>query len=467
MKTLMIKEIAHAISGTLYADSHEGTVTSVSTDSRDTGINGETVFFALTGDNFDGHDFISKVMDKGCRIFVVSKKESICEKSNNCFILVEDTLKAYQDLATYYRDLISPVTIGITGSVGKTSLKDMVNTISCEYFNTVCSFGNENNHIGVPKTIFRMEENTEVLILEMGMSSRGEISLLADIGKPSIAGITNIGLSHIENFADQEEIFHAKMEITENFSKENTLVVSRDDPYLKSVAGNADFRVITAGYSDINDFVVCDAKYLDDKHVTFLIEYDKGIERFTLPVAGIYNGTTAAMASAIMSELDISLANCARALSKLKITPGRLQLLEADGIRIIDDTYNASPASMASAIEYLDFISSERKIAVLADMKELGDMSVTLHREVGAMVARSNIDYLFTIGELGMETGKAVSLQSKRVKVFMFDDKGSCIKKINEIAMEGDVVLVKGSHSMNMEKIVDELLKTGKQKRES
>ena len=459
MKRLNVMEITRAVEGSLHARNDKETVTCVTTDSRSAGSLRESVFFAIEGMNFDGHDYIDNAVSKNCRVIVLSKKDMIPEDSELSYILVDDTLLAYQSLAKYYREVISPVTIGITGSVGKTSLKDMVNAISSEYFNTVCSEGNENNHIGVPKTIFRMEENTEVLILEMGMSNKGEIKLLADIGRPSVAAITNIGFSHIENFSKQEDIFDAKMEITGNFTDNNTLVVNGDDPYLKRVKEKAGFEVLTAGISENIDFMVCDARYLDDRHITFLIEYDNGVERFTLPVAGLYNGMTAAMATAIMSKLDISVANCASSLRNLRITPNRLQLIDRKGIRIIDDTYNASPASMSSAMEYLSAVSnSKRKLAVLADMKELGDMSIKLHREVGNLVAASSsIDYLFTIGELGKEIGKAAVEQNKRIKVTMFDDRESCIRGIREIINDGDLILVKGSHSMEMEEIVKSL----------
>ncbi len=455
MKHLTLDEIINATGGTPIQENEAGMVTGVSTDSRT--VNQGDVFFALSGERFDGHDYLDQVSQSGCRVSVISRSDAVPVGSTTCFILVEDVLRAYQDLAKYYKALISPKTIGITGSVGKTSLKDMLNVISEDNFNTVCSFENENNHIGVPKTIFRMEKNTEVLILEMGMSDKGEIDILADIGRPDIGGITNIGFSHIENFFDQQGIFEAKMEITNYFTENNTLVVMGDDPFLKEVSKNVSYEVIFAGSGYGNDYIAEDARYLGDTEITFLIEYDKGVERFTLPIAGLYNNTTVALAAAIMSKLDISVSNCAHSLKKLKITPHRLQLITRNGLKIIDDTYNASPVSMKSAIEYLMAIDSERKLAVLADMKELGGMSKTLHREVGYEAASAGIDYLFAVGELGRELGEAAADKMGKDRVFSFDNKDECIKRIREILKKGDGILVKGSHSMEMEKIVDAL----------
>ncbi len=455
MKSLSLAEVNNAVNGTLLSGDDGYIISGVSTDSRS--VTGDDIFFAIVGDKFDGHDFIRNVMDRGCSAVVVAREDVVMLESHASFILVDDTLKAYQDLAKYYKDLIAPITIGITGSVGKTSLKDMVGVICDDHYNTVCSDANENNHIGVPKTIFKMEENTEVLVLEMGMNSQGEIHTLADIGRPDIGAITNIGISHIENFADQSGIFAAKMEITDYFKEENTLVVMGDDPYLKTIKDSANYGVLTAGSSEDNDYVAGGAKYLDDEHITFLIEYDKGVERFTLPVAGLYNSTAAALAVAIMSKLDVSVTNCGHSLEKLKMTPHRLQLIKHDGIKIIDDAYNASPASMKSALEYLTVVESIRKIVVIADMKELGSMSSDLHRKIGKAVSSMNIDYVFTVGELGRELGNAAANQMREGRVFSFDDKTACIKKLREVIKAGDCILVKGSHSMEMEKVVEAL----------
>ena len=458
MKRLSVQEIIKAVDGILLFGNERDVVENISTDSRT--IESDDMFFAITGDIFDGHDYIENVVNKGCKAIVVSSSEKLTESIKDInIILVSDTLKAYQDLAKYYRQLIDPIVIGVTGSVGKTSLKDMLYVISNDYYNTVCSFENENNHMGVPKTIFRMEENTEVLILEMGMNHKGEIRRLTEIGRPNIAGITNVGLSHIENFIDQNGIYEAKMEISDFFSEKNTLVVMGDDQYLKKTHKDKDYEVISVGTSQENDYVAEGARYIDDTHITFLIDYDKGVERFTLPIAGLYNSTTAGLATAIMSKLNISVSNCAHSLKKLKITPHRLQLIVRGNIKIIDDTYNASPASMTSAIEYLSAIQGSRKICVLADMKELGGKSVRLHRELGHEISKVDIDYLFTVGELGREIAESAKKNMNENKIFSFEDIASCTEMIKKIIKEGDGILVKGSHSMGMEKVVSELVK--------
>jgi UDP-N-acetylmuramoyl-tripeptide--D-alanyl-D-alanine ligase len=455
MMRLKLKEVITAINGTLLAQGQDTFIEGVSTDSRS--VKTGDIFFALQGDKFDGHRFVSDVINRGCNTIVINDANAADKSKDVNYILVSDTLTAYQDLAKYYKMQISPITIGITGSVGKTSLKDMVKTICNDYFNTVASIENENNHIGVPKTIFRMEKNTEVLILEMGMSAPGEIHRLVDIGRPNIGAITNVGFSHIENFQDQDGIFSAKMEITDYFGEHETLVINGDDPYFSNMKANREYKILSAGIGEDSDYIAKEAGYLDDTHITFLIDYDKGVERLTLPIAGLYNNTTAAMAVAIMSKLEIGVSSCAHSLMKLQITPHRLQLIGHGGLKIIDDTYNASPISMKSALEYLMAIKSNRKIAVLADMKELGSMSYELHMDIGTFVATTNIDYLFTVGALGEKIGEAALKRMGSDKVFSYEDKVACVKHLKEILRDGDGILVKGSHSMGMSEVVDSL----------
>lgn len=459
MENLTINEITKAINGTLINGHGNGSVSGISTDSRS--IGGGDMFFAIIGDKYDGHQYVDMAVDKGCQALVVSSRDSlsdlITDREDISCILVDDTLRAYQDLAAYYKDLISPVTIAVTGSVGKTSLKDMLNIISMDNFNTVCTQGNENNHMGVPRTIFRMKKNTEVLILEMGMNHEGEIRRLAQIGRPSITAITNVGISHLENFHSPSDILDAKMEIAENLDESGTLVLYGDDPLLKDKINSGVYNTISVGTSDYNDYIISDAKYLDDNHITFLIEYDNGVERFTLPVAGLYNSITVAMAVAIMSKLNISVVSCARSLQKLEMTPSRLQLIERNGLKIIDDTYNASPDSMKSGIDYLVAIEADRKIAILADMKELGPERKRLHAEVGEYVAASGIDYLFTVGELAEYIGEGAAKSMGEDRVFSFTNRETCIDEVKKIIKSGDGVLVKGSNSMKMVEVVEAL----------
>ena len=453
MKTLKISEIVEAVGGVLLSGNMEDTVKNVSTNSGETKVG--DIFFALVGVRHDAHTFVSQVVDNGCKAVVVSDKDSIVHDRNVAFILVENTLTAYQELARYYRELISPITIGITGSVGKTSLKEMVKTIACDNFNTVYSLDNENNHIGVPKTIFKLEENTEVLVLEMGMNHKGEISRLVQIGKPDIGAITNVGVSHIGNFSDRDGLFHAKMEITDLFTSQNTLVVYGDDEYLSTLKGDLGYNLIRAGESQTNDYIVSKAKSVDKSHITFLIEYDNGIERFTLPVAGLYNKINAALAVAIMSKLNIGVSACAHSLQNLEISGHRLKLIEKDGLTIINDAYNASPDSMKSGIDYLVSLDIDRRIAVLGDMGELGDKSEVLHRQVGDYVADKGVDLLFTVGEWAEFIADSAEKKMGLDKVLKFKDKESCVAALMITVKKGDGILVKGSNSMKMAEVAN------------
>ncbi|MDR1069069.1 MAG: UDP-N-acetylmuramoyl-tripeptide--D-alanyl-D-alanine ligase, partial [Clostridiales Family XIII bacterium] len=430
MLKLTAEEISLAVAGRIIRGSGAETAAGASTDTRS--VRAGSLFFALKGEYFDAHDFLADVPDDMCRIIVVSRPETVPAGFSGAVIAVDDTLVAYQDLAAYVRMRMSPKVIGVTGSVGKTSLKDMIARICSEKFKTISTDMNYNNEIGVPMTILSMPEGTEVLVLEMGMDHAGEIERLARIARPDVAVIGNIGLSHRENFGSDDGIYLAKMEITTFLHEGNALVVNGDDEYLRQVADlpGITYAVVTAGTGAVCDFVAKDIAYVSERELGFRIEHGGESARFSIPAAGKYNGVTAALASAAVSELGVTLEQSAEALRTLKRTPHRLDLITANGVKVIDDVYNASPSSMASGIEYLMAVSGERKIAVLAGMNELGDDSRGHHRDTGKQAARAGVDMVVTVGEKARDIAdgagrEAHAARDGKPQVMHFDDNAS------------------------------------------
>ena len=468
MKKIFAQEIRVAVNGGLVSRCAEEDIfiDNVSTDSRT--VKKGDAFFALIGENHDAHDHITEVCEAGCELLVVSSDNNIPEGYQGTYIMVEDTLSALQDFAQYYRELIDPVVIAVTGSVGKTTLKDMLAQIASEKYNTVATSKNYNNHIGVPKTIFEMAENTEILIVEMGMSAKGEIERLTCIAKPDIALISNIGISHRENFNSDDGILNAKMEITTYFESGNTLVINGDCPELvasaKEGSKNKGYKLIIVSSdsceNDGTDYMIRNVKNCKEGQITFEIENEFDTERFVLPIPGLYAGMSAGLAVAAVSTLGITMCEASSALKALKNTPHRLQPIRKDEILVIDDTYNASPDSAKSGLDYLAVAEGNRKIAVLADMNELGDNSFEMHKQVGEYAINSMIDILVIYGEKakGIAAGAADTDGTKNTEIYTFDEKEELIRFLKSILVSGDVFYVKGSRTMKMEEVVSALL---------
>jgi UDP-N-acetylmuramoyl-tripeptide--D-alanyl-D-alanine ligase len=459
MLKLNADEIARAVGGEIVRGSGAKSARTVSTDTRT--VNENDAFFALRGNNFDAHDFLAEITPNFCGIIIASRPEAVLPAFAGTVIAVRDTLAAYQNLAAYVRLRMAPKVIAVTGSVGKTSLKDMIACICSQRFKTAATDMNYNNEIGVPMTILAMPEGTEVLVLELGMDHAGEIERLARISRPDVAAIGNIGVSHRENFSSDDGIYLAKMEITAFLHEGNALVVNGDDENLRQVSDlpGITYMVVTAGTGKNCDFIARNIRYTSDRELGFDIVHGEESVRFNLPVAGKYNGVTVAIASAVVNEIGVTLTQSAEALRTLKRTPHRLALTRAGGIKVIDDVYNASPSSMASGIEYLMAVSGERRIAVLAGMNELGDNSANYHAEVGEIAVKAGVDVLVTVGEKARDIAEGAERAARGGKpaVYKFDTNAEASEFLNAGKRAGDVYLVKGSRGMKMEEIVESL----------
>jgi UDP-N-acetylmuramoyl-tripeptide--D-alanyl-D-alanine ligase len=460
VKHLTLKNIADASGGRIIAAVTAAVVSGVSTDTREVGSG--DAFFALQGENFDAHDFLNDAAEKGAGVLVVSDSAKVPAGYAGGVLLVSDTLRAYQDLAEYYKKMIGPYTIAVTGSIGKTTLKDMLLQIVSGSYRVVCTEKNYNNHIGVPMTIFNMEEDTQVLILEMGMNHAGEIARLAQIGRPDVCAITNVGLSHRENFDDDEGIFNAKMEIVSFFGGDQKLIINADDERLQRLAFAPDlcYRLVPCGSAEGCEYRITKPVQTGDSSIGFDMDHLGDQTHFDIPAAGVFNGVTAALATASVSALGITPAKAAERLKNLKRTDHRLAISESRGVKVIDDTYNASPDSMKAAIDYLTSVDANRKIAVLAGMNELGDKSPELHRAVGRYAAASKVDFLAAVGDKAREIAEGYrEVRNNPATAIEFENNEAASVLLRAFTEPGDAVLVKGSRSFKTEEIVAALQK--------
>lgn len=456
MNKLNIRQIVNASGGSLIQGNESDYITGISIDSRTAG-KGE-LFAAIRGENTDGHKYMEAAAQNGCNAVIIDNMEYADKIPKNMSgILVSDTVKAIQDTALYYRNNMNIKIIGVTGSVGKTSTGDMIKAVCESKFKTAKTKGNFNNHIGLPLSIMSFDPDTQIGILEMGMDRPGEIDFLAKLARPDIAVITNIGTAHIEHLGSRENIFKAKMEITSCFDKDNILIVNGDDDFL-STLGDTEYNIIKVGSSCGNNIYVYNIKDNAEEGVEFTIEYKETATGMHIPVPGRHNALNAALAAATGLAVGVSVNEAAEGLKTLELTDKRLSIKGKNGIKIIDDTYNASPASMKAAIDVLISSKGLRKIAIMGDMFEQGQNSRRYHAEIGEYASDKSVDMLIAIGSDAeyIKEGALKGMSADNVKYYK--TKNDFFKEIKNIIASGDVVLVKGSRGMAMEQVVKKIM---------
>ncbi len=476
-----LKNIASIVNGELIRKSTtKNSISCVSTDTRE--ISPNCLFIALCGKKFDGHDYINVAIGKGANSICVSDVTKMTEGDYNA-ILVSDTLKAYQMIAKAKRIEEDFKVIGITGSVGKTSTREMVFAAISSSINTYQTKENFNNEIGLPKTLLEATAGTEVCITELGMRGKGEILELTMIAQPDIAVITNIGIAHIERLGSQDEIFHAKIEIAEGLKPGGLLILNGNDPYLSMYCERMTGKirttlVITDESVPANADLVIKAFniILSESSVIFSVEIKaiSGIpiiiDNVMIPVPGIHNVTNALTGIGAGIELGLNLNDIIKGLMSYKNVGNRQKVLHYNGMTIIDDSYNAGLESMKAAISMLSNIAgTKRKIAALGGMLELGKFSEFAHEKVGEECVLQGIDIVFTCGEqtIPIETGiikENEHLQSqpisnpKSIIYKHFETRDELISElVNEIGND-DVILIKGSRGFGMEKVTEAIM---------
>lgn len=457
MKEITAMEVAKATGGECIFGNAEITIHGISTDTRT--LRSGMAYFALEGDRFDGHDFFNEAMMAGCTALIISKEaglaKALAAHRETTVILVEDTVKALQDLAAYYIDLFPIPKIGVTGSTGKTTTKEMLYWILSEQYHTVRNALNLNNHIGLPLSVFEIDETTEAAVFEMGMDRLGEIHRLAEIVRPHIAIITNVGLSHIKHLGSRENIRKAKMEITDFFQKDDVLIVNADNDLLCDLSSKDQYTLVKAGRAEGSTLRIVEEEDLGEEGIRFVLADFEEEETIALSAPGLHNASNAALAVAAAKVLGISLKQAASGLAKLASTDKRLHIIEKQGIKIIDDTYNASPDSMRAAIDVLMSVQGSRKLAILGDMFELGEEEESHHYEVGEYASQAGVDVVISVGKNARQID--LGARSHGTKSIHFDTKELLTGVLAQWIRPGDVILVKGSRGMAMDEIVNNL----------
>ena len=406
-------------------------IANVVMDSRK--VKENSLFFAIN----NGNNYIDEVLEKGATLVIADNYLG----SDKRVIKVEDTIVAMQELARDYRKALKLVIIGITGSNGKTTTKDMVYSVLSQKYRCKKTEGNYNNHIGLPFTILQLEDGDEITVLEMGMSGFGEIDKLCEISSPDYGIITNIGDSHLEFLKTRENVFKAKGEMIKYISEEN-LIVYGDDFYLRNLAG------ATVGFGDN-----CKEQIRDFQDMESGLEFMLDGENYHVGLNGKHNCLNAAMSVVVGKKLKIDSSLIQKGFQNLELTPMRFQKIEKDSIIYINDAYNASPISMNYSLETFDKLYNDReKIVVLGDMLELGENEIEYHKQVLEKALSIRVDKIYIYGERMKE---AQSLLENSDKIEHFQDKKRISEKIKKSPLERKAVLLKGSRGMKMEEIIE------------
>ena len=461
MKTLTFSEIAKACKGRLMhgtAADEERVMRGVVIDSRK--IEKDFLFVAIAGERVDGHDFIDKAYEQGAAL-CMAEREVACER---CYLLVDSTRQALIDLAAYYRSILPVKVIGITGSVGKTSTKEMVASVLAQRYRVLKTQGNFNNEIGVPLTVFGLEETDEVAVLEMGISDFGEMTRLAGITRPDIGLITNIGQCHLENLKDRDGVLKAKTELLPFVKKGGFVLLNGDDDKLRTVEDTDNYQCRFFGLDKSFDVYAEEIEDLGMEGSRCYVCFRGGTRfRITIPIPGrhmIYNALAGALAGQI---LGLTIEEIQGGIESLVPVAGRNNRIETEQFTIIDDCYNANPMSMRASLDVL-LAAQGRKVAILGDMGELGAEESELHRGVGEYAGEKDIQVLICVGQRAVHMAegarKAATHNGNTTEVYHFLTLEEAVMKLPSILQKGDTVLVKASHMMEFPKIVD-ILKNG------
>lgn len=462
MQSLTVEEITKATGGRLVCGNEAAVITEITTDSRKIGEN--TLFIPLVGEKFDAHDFISATIEDGVKA-VVSHKD-ITVSGDTAVIRVENTRSALADIARYYKSKFNIPTVALTGSVGKTTTKDMIASVLSESYNTLKTQGNFNNEIGLPLTIFSLTEQHTAAVLEMGMSGFGEIHRLVGIARPDTAVITNIGMSHIERLGSQEGIFKAKLEIADYFDESNILFVNGDDRFLKTAKDKLKCRVYTFGTENENcDLRAYNVKEYGADGVGFCVTYEGKEYPIHISQAGVHNVYNALAAICVGLRYNVPMEKIVHGLENFEPTAMRMSIEKYGRVTVINDCYNASPASMEAGLKVLAGMDGN-KIAVLGDMLEMGDFAPSAHMGVGELAAKLGIDTIVTAGDNARYIAEGAKKTGAKT-VIACGSTDEAARNVLKIISETDnpVLLVKASRGMKFENIISEIAKEYKELR--
>lgn len=439
-------------------------ITSIVTDSRES--ESGALFVAIKGERFDGHDFIGQAISRGAAAVIAERvPEGLDAEMRERVFVVENSVAALGKVAEAYKSRISPKTVAVTGSVGKTTTKEFVFAVADSKYAAHKTVGNYNNEIGMPLSVLDMPETTQVCVLEMGMSGLGEISRMTRIAKPDIAIITNIGNSHIENLGSRENICKAKLEIAEGVPENGYVILNADEPMLYAQKGKLDRELIFVSLSNPQaDYRALNIREYEDSTEFDLVAGRRVVTNVRIPTIGRHNVYDATYAFVVGTLLGMSDDEIKRGLMSFRNTGMRQNIYEYGGITIIEDCYNAGPESMKAAVEVLARIAEKngcRSVAVLGDMLELGDYSKQLHMEVGTLVASRHISNLVTFGHEAENIALGAinhALKHESISINTNTEKPeAAARTVFGLIERGDAVLFKASRAVRLERVIEEL----------
>jgi UDP-N-acetylmuramoyl-tripeptide--D-alanyl-D-alanine ligase len=450
----MARVVAGAVRGPA-----DGLVSGVAVDSR--AVERGDAFFAIRGDRSDGHAYVGDALARGATAAVI--RQGWTGAVDLPLIEVEDPGRALLDLAADARGDLAAIVIGITGSTGKTCTKDLTASVLSQRFRVVASRASFNNEVGLPLTLLQAGSETEAVVCEMGSRGRGHIEVLSRVARPDVGVVTNVGVAHMELFGSPDILRDAKAELPESLPEDGVAVLNADDPVVRSFAGRTRAgRIVMFGNAPESQ-VRADA--VDIGRGSGLAEFDlvtpEGSVRVRLPVPGAHMVSDALAAAAVGWATGVSLEATARGLAGAPISGGRMEETEAGDIRIVNDAYNANPASMAAALRAARWMAGDaRCIAVLGYMAELGPIAADEHEQVGALAAELGVDVLMVVGE----EARAIASGARRAgmdndRIRLYEDITHAVESVQEMARPGDLVLVKASRVARLERIVDALLR--------
>lgn len=449
MQEITGRELIRAVHGTLLYGSEDMVIRAVNTDSR-TAKEGE-VFLPLIGERFDGHDYIESALQNGAEGCLCARVPETLH-DGKFYIQVGDTTLALKDLASWYRGRFDLPIVQITGSVGKTTTKEMIASVVAQHFNTLKTAENFNNEIGTPQTLLGLTREHEAAVIETGMDRAGQIRYLGEMVRPDIAVITNVGDAHIEYLGSRENILKAKCEIFDHLASDGVAILNGDDELLNTVCRPQ--RIVRCGERADCDVRVSNIEDHGMDGIVCTVTTGKDTYRLTVPAPGRHMIYAVSMAVAVGEELGMASEEIIRGVRFYEPAGSRMHVIKLPGNRrLLDDCYNANPQSMASSLRVL--ASSEgKKIAVLGDMAELGELTEQSHRAMGALTKELGIDCVIAIGEKAKNIAKENTVKAK-----WFADVSSAVSAVKEEFTADSAMLVKASHSMHLEKIVEELTK--------
>jgi UDP-N-acetylmuramoyl-tripeptide--D-alanyl-D-alanine ligase len=447
-----LSELASAVGGRLRGA--DATVTSVSADTRS--LEPGALFVALHGEHGDGHAFVPDAFARGAVGVVVDRPQD-----GGATIEVADTGRALLDLGADERRRMPDATVlGITGANGKTSTKDLAAAVLGTRFRTHASPSSFNNEIGLPLTLLGADARTEVVVAELGARREGDVAMLCGIARPQIVVVTNVGVAHLEIFGSWEAIVRAGVEPLEGLGADGTAVLNADDPVVRGYAGSTRASVMTFGVEALADVRASDVSLADDGRPAFTLEFDGDRERVELAILGEHMVPNALAAAACGIALGLSTAECAAALKGARVSAWRMETFTTpDGVVVLNDAYNANPESMAASLKTARWMARERRLAaVLGHMAELGPIAFDEHERLGELVVRLGVDRLVTVGEPARAIARAAVREGQLPEdVASYEDPLDAADDVRAWARDGDVIVIKGSRVVGLERTAEAL----------